>query len=174
MLGHVAKARLAFPQVAGRFAPKERHLEVGVHAGQEFARGERLRQVVVGLGVEALHPRIFARARRQHDDGQVAQLGVVAHFAQEAEAVEARHHDVGQHQIGLARPHRRQRLHAVRDRLHLPSRSEQPADVSAHVGVVVGDQDARSGRPSLEGETARLVGAIVRRVVRVPVVRQPA
>ena len=146
VLGHVAEARLAFPQIARRLAPKPRHLEIGVDAGDQFPRGEGLRQIVVGAGVEAFHARLLAGPRRQHDHGQVAQRRVGSQLAQQAEAVEARHHDVGQHEVRLPRADRRQRRVAVGDRLHVPARSEQPADIVAHVGVVVGHEDARAVR----------------------------
>jgi hypothetical protein len=42
----------------------------------------------------------------------------------EAEAVEVRHHDVGQHQIGALRERPRERLGAVRNRDHLVALGE--------------------------------------------------
>ena len=63
---------------------------------------------------------------------------------QQAEAVEPRHHHVGQHQIGPLLAHRRQRGLAIGDDVALrswpPSRR---ADIVAHVGVIVGQQHMR-------------------------------
>src|SRR3712207_8541604 len=39
----------------------------------ELAHAERLHDVVVGADLEALHPVYLLAARRQHDDGHVAQ-----------------------------------------------------------------------------------------------------
>src|SRR5712692_10036340 len=79
---------------AGHGFALARKLDVRPYAGEKLARGERLDEVVVGARLQALDGRVFARPRRQEDDGNVAQGRVGAQRSQEAETVEARHHHV--------------------------------------------------------------------------------
>ena len=92
--------RRARAQRLRRLAPDPRHRDVGADARQQLARGERLGQVVVGPGVQPLDPRLLAGAGGEQDHRQVAERRVGAQRAQQAEAVEARHHHVGEHQVG--------------------------------------------------------------------------
>ena len=80
-----------------------------VDARQQLARAERLDQVVVGSGIEPFDPRLLAGARREQDHRDVAGRGVGAQLAQEPEAVEPRHHDVGEDEVRPALARGRQR-----------------------------------------------------------------
>ena len=75
---------------------------------------ERLGDVVVGAGVEALHQRLGLGLRGDEDDRceplAVAALDALARL----EAVHPRHHDVEEHQIGLLRLERLDRVDSVR------------------------------------------------------------
>ncbi len=121
-------------------------IEVGPHAGDQLARGERLEQVVVGPGGEALDRGLLPGARGEQDHRQLRRAGVRAQLGQQPEAVELGHHRVGEDQVGPALAHRRQGGAAVAHRLDVPVAGEQPLEVVAQVGVVVGDQDPRAGR----------------------------
>ena len=65
-------------------------------------------------------------------------------LSHQAEAVKLRHHHVGEDQVRTAGAGGLQRCLAVGHRLDVVARSQQAADVVAHVPVVVGPEDARS------------------------------
>ena len=88
---------------------------------EQIARRKRLDQIVVGRGGQALEPRLLAGARRQHDDRNRAEVRVGTQLPQQAEAVELRHHHVGDDHVGPARARGRQRLTAVADRVDVPA-----------------------------------------------------
>ena len=95
--------------------------------GHQLARRERLGQVVVGAGIEPLDARLPRPARAEADHGVSLRSASSARSAlQQREAVEPRHHDVGEDQIGALPARRGQRLLAVGDRSR-PRRSA-PAD----------------------------------------------
>ena len=104
---------------------------------------ERLHQVVVGAGFEPGDARLLAGTRRDEDHRHVPQRRVGADRPQQLEAVEARHHHVGEQRSGGLAAHGGERGHAVADRLDAAGRRQQAGDVVAHVGIVVGDDDAR-------------------------------
>ena len=119
-------------------------VEVRAHAGDQLARGERLDEVVVGARREPLDGRLLAGARREHDHRQLRGGRVRAQLRQQPEAVELGHHRVGEDQVRPARRDGLQRRSAVAHRLDVPVAGEQPLEVVAQVGVVVGDQDPRA------------------------------
>ena len=55
-------------RLAGVFGPAPQQ---GPQAGEQFGQGERLDQVVVGPGVEPLHPVLDGIPGGQHQDGRV-------------------------------------------------------------------------------------------------------
>ena len=118
-------------------------LQVGVDPGDQLSRRKRLDEVVVGAGFDALDPRLLAGAGRQEHDGDTRGRRIPPQGAKQSEAVEARHHDVREHQIRPARPRRVQGRVAVSYRFHGPVLTEQPSQVVPHVGVVVRQKDAR-------------------------------
>jgi len=70
-------------------------------SSQKFARGKRLREIVVRSGSHTFDPRLFTRPRRKQYDGNRSRLFVTAQRVQHTEAVELRHHHVRQHEIEL-------------------------------------------------------------------------
>ena len=129
-------------------APDPRQLQHRADAGAQLAAAERLGQVVVGPGLQAGDAGILAGAGRDQDHGDAAQRGVGADRAQQLEAVEPRHHHVGEQQVGRLAPDGVERRQAVGDGFDAAGRGEQAADVVAHVGVVVGEDDPRPAPPS--------------------------
>ena len=115
-------------------------------ARDQLARGERLDEIVVRAGLQPLDARLFAGTRRQQDHRHRLRPLVGAQALQQLEPVELRHHDVGDDHVGTVRLRRRQRGGAVAHRFDRPSVAEQARDVLAHVGVVVGHEDARRSR----------------------------
>ncbi len=69
-----------------------------------------------------------------------------ANRGEQAEAVEPRHHDVAQHQVGRIGLDALEGGSSVGDGFDAVPRRQQPADVVAHVGVVVRDEHARGYR----------------------------
>ena len=103
-------------------SPLPAHLELRLDARDQLARRERLDQVVVRARVQPFDARLVAGARRQHDDRDRRQLRRSAADApHQLEAVQRRHHHVGQDQVRRAALGRRQRRLAVADRLDLPA-----------------------------------------------------
>jgi len=72
----------------------------GLDAGDQFARGEGLGDVVVGTQFEAVDAVVLRRACGEEDDRNDAERGVQAEPAAEIEAITARHHDVEQEECG--------------------------------------------------------------------------
>ena len=72
--------------------------------------------------------------------GMASQIGVGAQRLQQPEAIELRHHDVGDDHVGRMRAGRGERFAAIADRVDVPPFGEQAPRVLPHVGVVVGQQ----------------------------------
>jgi hypothetical protein len=119
-------------------------LHVQRDARDELACRERLHDVVVGARFDALHARLFARARRQHDDRDRTRLFVFAKLVEQREAVELGHHDIREDERGRISACGLERLASVRDGVNAESRRERARDVLAHVGVVVGEENRRA------------------------------
>ena len=112
-------------------------------AHQQLARTERLHQIVVGAAIQPFDARFFAGARREQNDGSGAQLRIRAQLADEPEPVQARHHHVGDDQIGAQLTRRLERGLTVRDGVHVVVLGKQPSRVLAQIGVVVREQNSR-------------------------------
>ena len=85
--------------------------------------------------------------------------------ATSAEPVEPRHHHVADHQVGRVGTDRLERLLAVADGVDARSRAaQQPGQVLAHVGVVVGDSTRAGGRRPPAGQRSGAGGRCVERV----------
>ncbi len=117
-------------------------------AGDELARRKRLDDVVVRACLKSFDARFFAGASRQHHHGHSRVAGVFAELAKQLEAVELRHHDVGDDQIWRPLDCGAQGLTAVRHRCDVPRGLQQAANVLPHVRVVVGEQDPFAARTS--------------------------
>ena len=70
----------------------------GPQAGQQLGEGERLDQVVVGPGVEALHPVLDGVPGGEHEDGGVVAGG--PHAPADVEPVDGGQPDVEHHGVG--------------------------------------------------------------------------
>src|SRR5579871_2720881 len=128
MLGHIAEPRLALAQFTCCVASNAGHLEVRVYARYELAGGERFCQIVIGSRIQAFDPGFLAGARRQYDDRKITQVVIAPKLAQQAEAVEARHHDVGKYQIRFASSDCVESVLTICHGIHLPPRPEESAD----------------------------------------------
>ncbi|GJE41573.1 hypothetical protein AEGHOMDF_0739 [Methylobacterium soli] len=152
-LGHLRlQALVELAQHVRRLPPGAGELQVRFHPRQELAGREGLRQVIVRAGAHPLDLRLLAGPSREQDDRDGAQGGVGAQGREQAEPVEARHHHVGENEVGgrgPRGPRGREGARAVRDRLDdVAPAGEEPAHVVAHVGVVVGEQHPLDPRRS--------------------------
>ena len=68
--------------------------------GLQLAGAERLDQVIIRSRLDPVDAGFFAGASREHDDRNRRCQRVCPQFAQQAEAIQSRHHHVGEHQIG--------------------------------------------------------------------------
>ncbi len=106
----------------------------GADACHQFDHGERLDDIVVGAGVEAADTVALFRARRQHDDRQVAGIALGTQAAADLDARHLGHHPVADQQVGHALADHHQRLVAV----------DRHADLVALLFKIVG-QKRRQG-----------------------------
>ena len=139
----VQKRPILFAAIAQRslgLAPHARQLELRPDAREQFARAERLDEILISAGIQALDSRLLARACRQQNDRDRASPFVGADRGQEAEPIEPGHHHVGQHEIRSAPANPGQRIAAVADDIDTIALTENAAEIFAHVGVVVRDQ----------------------------------
>jgi hypothetical protein len=140
-------------------------LDQSVDPREQLPGSERLDDVVVGPGLEALGRGLFARAGGEEQDRHVAGGRSGPKRVNQPEAVEVRHHHVGDDQVGQLPGRSAECERAVGHRLDRVARREKPGDVAAHVGVVVRDEHARRwlGTPSASG--ARSDGPPIRRLL---------
>ena len=144
----VSAARCARPQARSVGLARAAGPAAGgvAHARQQLAGGERLDQVVVGAGLEPLDARLLAGARRQQDrpgrravaasarsarsSPKPSRLGIITSVRTRSGGAPARGSSAGRAVARRPRP--------------CSCRPSSRAQVVAHVGVVVGDQDARA------------------------------
>src|SRR3984893_6493576 len=86
----------AHPRARGRHHRAGGPAQHALDAGQQLARVEGLRQVIVGAGLQPNHPVDRVARRRHHDDADPAAL--LAQPARHRKAVLARQPDIEQHQ----------------------------------------------------------------------------
>ena len=89
--------RDAFFRACRRTAPEHR-----LDPRDQFARGERLGEVIVGPALESRDLVGLLGARRQHDDGDVAGIRVTAKLPCQFEPAHVGQHPVHQHQVRAA------------------------------------------------------------------------
>ena len=121
---------------------------------QQLGGGERLDQVVVRAGFQALDGRLLPGPGRQQQHRQVRGARIGPQRADQLQPVQARHHHVADHQVEGLRPDRVQRRLPVRHRGDLVAGLQQPLQVLAHVRVVVGEQHPGAGHPARPGPGA--------------------
>ena len=111
-----------------------------VHPRDQFARAERLGDVVVAADLEAKHAVDLVVARRQKQDRHV---GGLAHFPADVEPVEFGHADIENDQVGPVGGKAGKRLLAVPCLEHgHPRFFQRDADDFADMQVVVDDENA--------------------------------
>ena len=106
----------------------------------ELAQRERLDEVVVGAGVEAVDAVVDRVARGEHQHRRAVARG--AQPPADLEAVDARHHDVEHDRVDDALGERVERLLAVLGELHVVAlERERALQRGAHARLVVDHQD---------------------------------
>ena len=119
-----------------------RPAEQRAQPGEQLLQRERLGEVVVGAGVEPLHPVADRVAGGEHQDRQVVARG--AQRAGGLDAVEARHHHVDHEGVRGLPGDAGQRLGTVAgQRDGVAVELQGAAQRLAHRPVVVDDEDAR-------------------------------
>jgi hypothetical protein len=133
--------------------------EQGADSREQLLERERLRQVVVRAGIEALDPVLDLRPRREHQDGQAA--ASPADRAADLEAVHARHQDVEDDRVRLGLGlEARQRIAAVLGELDLvPLELERAAQRLAHRPLVVDGEDPHDLPPFTRPPSQRVLRA---------------
>ena len=115
--------------------------------GEQLLERERLDEVVVGTGVEAVHPVAHAGARGQHQHRHAVALGPQAPAGREA--VDLGHQHVQDDHVRLGRADLPQRLGTVLRQVDGVAFERQRAPQRLADGrLVVDDQDSRTRRSS--------------------------
>ena len=116
----------------------------GADAGEQLLGVERLRDVVVGAGVERAHLLRLLVAGGQHDHGHVAER---AQAAQHVEPVEVGEAEVEDHDVGAAVGGDHDRRLAGRGLEHLEvAAAQRRAQRAPERGVVFDEEDRAHGR----------------------------
>ena len=118
--------------------------QIGAHARNQRRMLDRLGQILVGAGIQAMHDVLQRGFRGHQDDRHVRQRSIGPNLPGDLEAIQLGHHHVEEHEVGQQRTNRLQRLLAV-DRLRglvAPARQARLQDLAV-VRVVVDDQDER-------------------------------
>ena len=136
------QAALALAACGVGLAPQAGHLDVRLDPGDQFARAERLDEVVIRAGLHVLDARFLAGAGREQDDRHFAQPRIGTQRAQQAEAIQPGHHDIAEHEVGRVGVRRLQGGLPVGNRLHVKAPAQQAADVLSHVGIVIRPENA--------------------------------
>ena len=136
-----------------------RQFDVGPHTREQFGRREWLDQVVVGACLQPFDGGLLPGAGGQQHDGHCRSPWVGTQRRDQGEAVEPGHHDVADDQVGQSGRDPVESLLAVGDGVDLVSGPAQhPGKVLTHIGVVIGDEDAR-GRVTATNMELRIVGS---------------
>jgi hypothetical protein len=105
---------------------------------------DRLGEIFVGAGLEPGHDVLGVGLGGAQDDRHERQRGVGLELLADLDAVDLRHHDVEQDQVGEQLPGGGKRLLAIRGLLELIALRTEPRHEDVAVGlVVVNDQDTR-------------------------------
>ena len=118
--------------------------------GEQLLRREGLGEVGAHPGLQPLHPVVELAARGEHDDGDVAGRGLLAQPPRQREAVDARHHEVGDHQAGALAQHEVEPLQAVGRGQHLELAAQRHVHELDDVRMVL-DHHRRVGAGLLVG-----------------------
>ena len=116
----------------------------GLDPGHQRHLVDRLGEVFVGAGLESRHHVLGVGLGGAQDDRHERQRRVALELLADLDAVDLRHHDVEQNQVGQKRPDGGQRLLAIGGLLELIALRTEPRHENVAVGfVVVDDQDTR-------------------------------
>ena len=114
------------------------------HARHQRGLLERLGQIVVTAGLETIDDVARVGLGRDQDDGHETKRCVLLELLEHRDAVELRHHDVEQDEIGLELARAHQRILAVDRRDDLVALRVEPDAQHFQIGrIVVDDQDSR-------------------------------
>ncbi len=138
--------------------------EPGFHTSQQLTRGEGFDDVVIGPGAQTFGRGFLTGPRRKQHDGKLLGRLARADCVQQSEAVHDGHHDIGNDEIRHLLPNAIQGGGAIRRGLNLPAGAQEPAQIAAHIGVVIDYQKARAAR----------MGSVELRQVRSPESSSPA
>ena len=129
----------------GRLCPQA---EVQLDARAKLLRVERLLHVVVGARLEAGQLGGHLLAGGEEDDGDLGGALAGAHLPRQRDSVHARHHDVGNDQVGRLGQRGSQRGRAVGERLDAVPAAQLLGQVGEQVDVVLHHRDAGPFRGS--------------------------
>jgi hypothetical protein len=128
----------------GRLGEEAPLLHGAGHDGDEGVGLKGLGEVVFGAEFDGLDGAVDGAKRRHHHHHGARRSG--AHLAQQPDAVEAGHLQVGEHQVGREAPQLPQRLEPIPRRLRLVSLlAENFRQGRPRVGLVIDDQDSTLG-----------------------------
>ena len=117
-------------------------LQARAHPRAQQHRVEGLGEIVLRAQLDAADHRVHLVERRDHQDGDVAQLGVRLELAQHLGAALARHQHVEQDEVEGARAERLEGLVPAGDGAHLmPLPPSRRASSSRLLRIVVDDED---------------------------------
>ncbi len=153
------KSPLSFVQ----FARQLRRSETCGNPHEELAGGEGLGDVVVGPGAQTFGSGFLPGTRRQKHNGDGSESRVASHGPHERKSVESGHHHVAENEVRRAPANRGERAFSVADGFHVPVLAKETGHVVAHVGVVVGDENARPRARAAARRGERSRDRVVRR-----------
>src|SRR5579872_1970690 len=84
-----------------RFLARMVKLYLGLDASRQFARAERLHEVIIRTGMDAFEFVVLACARRKENKWSLLKRRIGAQFAQQAETIQPGHHHVAKDKIRL-------------------------------------------------------------------------
>ncbi len=111
---------------------------------QQLARGKRFDEVIVGAGLKAFDRGLLPGAGGQENHRHHLRHRVVSQRTEQTEAVKARHHHIGQHQVWRILQGRRQCGGPIRHGNHVMLGLQEPRHIRPHVGIVVHPQHPRT------------------------------
>ena len=107
----------------------------------EFLHVEGFGEIGIGTFLQSLKAVAHLGLRREHDDGDVADVGIALDFAEQTDAVHHRHHHVGHHQVvGFAGEQHLQGILAVGSGVDPVPVGQLFFHITGHLHVIVDDE----------------------------------
>ncbi len=146
------------------------HAQQRAHAGEELGLVDRLRQKIVGAGLDALDPLTLRIERGHEDDRQERRRGIGAQVPANVVAGQAGHHHVQQNEVGRFRGDLGERFLAVHGgRDSVTFHAEQVGEQLDVVRRVVDHQHfGRSGHFRVRASVSRTVSRNSLRLIGLP------